>query len=92
MNDLSLFLFLLSLFSLLSLHSKNDVTNLRRMFRIIIVLTHAERLEGLKSSLVLGSNLSKSNTGGSFLANELPEESLGSNNAIRNLLFLAKVW
>jgi hypothetical protein len=61
------------------------------MFLIIVVLTHAERLEGLKSSLILRSNLSNGNTGGSLLTNELSEESLGSNNAIRNLLFLAKV-
>jgi hypothetical protein len=83
---------LLSLGSLLSLHTKNDVSDLDVGLVVVVVTAHAERLQGLEGSLVLGSDLGEGQTGGGLLTNELSQKSLGSNDAVRNLLLSAKVW
>ena len=70
-NDFFLLKSFLSLFSLLGFHTQDDVTDLGMLLSIIVVLTHAERLESLKGTLILRSDLSQSNTGGSLLANKL---------------------
>jgi len=84
-------LFLLSLGSLLGLHSKNDVSDLGVRLVVVVVGAHAQGLQGLEGTFVLGSDLSEGQTGGGLLSDELSQKSLGSNNAVSNLLLSAKV-